>query len=317
MIERDSQKPKPAKEKAREVCKTISNCDMLEKEDKWPMTCTKCDSFQANVHELTNHMKNHWSDDKCCPICGDMYHLMTHRGQRPFACKSCSQSPIQEGNLINHTPKQASNMKSKGFSPDKGSEINVDKNVLQPQDPKLAISKSRAKFNKTTDYGKEIKEDNWPIACMKCDQALNNLQQFNNHMTAHWDNDKCCPLCGLSSKAFAQNFAFHLKTHTGERPNVCQICSISFTQKGHLAMHIVKIHTGEKPYVCKICISSFNQKDQMAKHILQHRETPGFPNDIDDVDFCDLMAPYPEKKSSGKSKRSSSSASKPKCNVQK
>ena len=61
----------------------------------------------------------------------------------------------------------------------------------------------------------------------------------------------------------------NIKTHTGEKPCVCEHSDKSFTQQGHLSQHII-IHTGEKPYVCKQCVKSFRKKGGLIIHIKTH-----------------------------------------------
>ncbi len=48
-----------------------------------------------------------------------------------------------------------------------------------------------------TDYESQIKNDIWPLDCIKCNTLLGNLDNFNIHMNDHWSENKCCPVCGL------------------------------------------------------------------------------------------------------------------------
>ena len=36
----------------------------------FPLNCTKCHSLLDNLDNFKLHMNEHWSDDKCCPVCG-------------------------------------------------------------------------------------------------------------------------------------------------------------------------------------------------------------------------------------------------------
>lgn len=59
--------------------------------------------------------------------------------------------------------------------------------------------------------------------------------------------------CRVCNRVFPREKSLqaHLRTHTGERPYVCDYpgCSRAFTQSGQLKTH-QRLHAGEKPFVC-------------------------------------------------------------------
>ena len=56
-----------------------------------------------------------------------------------------------------------------------------------------------------------------------------------------------------------------MKTHTGEKPHMCEFCSSSFITSSHLNVHR-RIHTGERPFSCTECSATFITTSHLNVH---------------------------------------------------
>lgn len=85
--------------------------------------------------------------------------------------------------------------------------------------------------------------------------------------------DLTCNFCGKSGFGRPAHYESHIRTHTGERPFVCEFfgCNNSFRRKDHLDRHY-NIHSGTRDQVCDYegCNRAFVTAAQLQRHKNAH-----------------------------------------------
>ncbi|KAK2153262.1 hypothetical protein LSH36_302g01000 [Paralvinella palmiformis] len=80
--------------------------------------------------------------------------------------------------------------------------------------------------------------------------------------------------CKICNKVFAQNSNYknHIRTHSDERPFVCQICSIGFKERYHLKKHMLFKHSDELKEECRYCGKKFKDSTAVRAHERIHSD---------------------------------------------
>ncbi|XP_053688428.1 gastrula zinc finger protein xFG20-1-like [Sabethes cyaneus] len=77
---------------------------------------------------------------------------------------------------------------------------------------------------------------------------------------------RLCTICGASSTAMV----VHMRTHSKDKPFVCETCNKGFYTRNKLRCHINSVHLNIREFHCELCEKSFVLRKTLKAHMLSH-----------------------------------------------
>ncbi|KAK5648304.1 hypothetical protein RI129_003196 [Pyrocoelia pectoralis] len=112
-----------------------------------------------------------------------------------------------------------------------------------------------------------------PYQCKLCGRDYGaRYSVFYAHVRTHFIKKFPCTYCG--KRFINDKLKVHMRSHTNERPYVCEQCPARFISTTSLKRHRLS-HTGEKPFICDVCGKGYSQNSSMQTHMETHYKTTG------------------------------------------
>ncbi|KAL1020590.1 hypothetical protein UPYG_G00002130 [Umbra pygmaea] len=259
-----------------------------------PFGCSKCGKRYYRKENLTDHQakKNCDCGEKIkavhnclqCPMSFDRLvdlrlHAVSHTGEMPNKCTSCSEQFMHKKDLRNHeikihgAPKpHACTLCSKAYL--SKTELRLHE-ASKHRGEKLFVCEecghAASSRNGLQMHIKAIHRNERPFVCMYCNHAFTQKANLNMHLRVHTgEKPYQCHLCGKTFRTQA-SLDKHDRTHTGERPYSCEFCQQRFTEKGPMLRHVASKHQDNRPHSCKICSKTFKAVEQLRVHVRRHQ----------------------------------------------
>ena len=107
--------------------------------------------------------------------------------------------------------------------------------------------------------------------CDKCVKSFTTGSNLKIHGDAVHEKlmKYSCDTCGKQFPVKGR-FENHLRTHTGEKPFICEVCSACFSDPSSISNHR-KLHLENKSiFKCEVCGNDFTRNSALKVHMLSH-----------------------------------------------
>ena len=120
---------------------------------------------------------------------------------------------------------------------------------------------SKTKTEKARVQSKIVNTDSAIKETLLCDSN----EKFPDHVPNLFAHERIHT--GVCVKGFSESGSLikHKRTHTGEKPYICDVCGKGFSALCSLTSH-KRTHTGEKPYICDVCGKGFSLLNELHVH---------------------------------------------------
>ncbi|CAN7985871.1 unnamed protein product, partial [Ixodes pacificus] len=261
-----------------------------------PFQCSQCDKSFVFRDVLNRHvlLKHNDGKEKRCPHCKRRFvsdsrykvHVRLHERNGGFVCKECGQLFESKGFLDYHAQRHSTNEEPSTCQVCGMTFKNVRAKAIHTnhRHPEVSSSSSLA----------IVRSMNYPHGCDQCPVRFKTVVELQAHQTYNHSpnqgsasNTSSAPpkdrfKCTICQKGFPWSFSLrlHMRTHTGERPFVCQYCNKTFNVHKALKQHIMSMHTKDFKLHCLLCGRGVVNNTKLKQHLRQsHKavEKPSLP----------------------------------------
>lgn len=260
----------------------------LEKHAKKPSyDCEVCQKSFTFKGKLLDHKKFEHGIDFACEICKKKFntkdsiriHMSVHATESKFICQICGFSSKRKNGLEIHMRRHEDkwvcrcSVCNKGFFSYTKLAEHMNNHTGERPFTCDQCGCSYASSNTLWSHARKMHPQlfNNLHTCEYCNKIFMKSKSLQAHMEAlHSKGDHF--ECDVCTKTFTKetSLIFHRRTHTNERPFVCNVCGGAFTANKFLRKHR-SIHS-ERKFKCRFCYKRFVHEKFLMSHEQKHSE---------------------------------------------
>lgn len=240
--------------------KVVSNIDVHIKRCHGDFKCIECKQSFKTKEELDSHEELHGDNEFPCDTCTLSFkrafdyavHSREHAGLKHFKCPMCAFETSSRSSVHIHIKHHEKDYKYHCELCDRGFlSVAVYKEHVEAHSGvkrykcdicnKTFLYNRYLKVHRKLNHKKILEGVEEINECHVCNRRFSFSKSLIRHLSKiHGigkDNSVDCPVC-LKKISNPYNLKMHMRTHTGEKPYVCEICGKPFSKKVYLRRHL-------------------------------------------------------------------------------